>query len=59
MRNWNCPTQGSSLNDATGDNKNCKVDNESGSGYGMVADAYGDGVTKGTWDECKDAINAA
>ena len=51
--------QGASLNDATANNKNCKVDNESGTGYGMVADAYGDAVTNGSWDECTDAINGA
>ena len=54
-----CLHQGSSLNDASGSNKNCKVDNESGTGYGMVADAYGDMVTKGSWDECTEAINGA
>ena len=48
---------GSTLNDATGDNKNCKVDHESGTGYGKVAGGYGERVTTATWDECMDAIN--
>ena len=48
---------GSTLNDAAGDNKNCKVDHESGTGYGKVAGGYGERVTTATWDECMDAIN--
>ena len=50
---------GSTLNDATGDNKNCKVDHESGTGYGQVSGGYGERVTTATWDECQDAINGA
>ena len=50
---------GSTLNDATGNNKNCKVDHESGTGYGQVSGGYGERVTTATWDECQDAINGA